>query len=65
MDPKDVEGEWEVQSINNGETDLPYIALEPIAVTKDNIEETVIADGFRTWDEVCTGDYEQYCPADR
>ena len=65
MDPKDVEGEWEVQSINNGEADLPYIALEPIAVTKDNIEETVIADGFRTWDEVCTGDYEQYCPADR
>ena len=58
-------GEWEVQSINNGEADLPYIALEPIAVTKDNIEETVIADGFRTWDEVCTGEYEQYCPADR
>jgi D-xylose transport system substrate-binding protein len=64
-DPKDVEGEWEVQSINNGEADLPYIALEPIAVTKDNIEETVIADGFRTWDEVCTGEYEQYCPEDR
>ena len=63
--PEDVEGEWEVQSINNGEVDLPYIALEPIAVTKDNIEETVIADGFRTWDEVCTGEYEQYCPADR
>jgi D-xylose transport system substrate-binding protein len=63
--PEDVEGEWEVQTINNGETDLPYIALEPIAVTKDNIEETVIADGFRTWDEVCTGDFEQYCPADR
>jgi len=64
-DPKDVEGEWEVQSINNGEADLPYIALEPIAVTKDNIEETVIADGFRTWDEVCTGEYEQYCPENR
>ena len=63
--PEDVEGEWEVQTINNGEADLPYIALEPIAVTKDNIEETVIADGFRTWDEVCTGEYEQYCPADR
>jgi D-xylose transport system substrate-binding protein len=64
-DPKDVEGEWEVQSINNGEADLPYIALEPIAVTKDNIEETVITDGFRTWDEVCTGEYEQYCPENR
>ena len=64
-DPKDVEGDWEVQSINNGEADLPYIALEPIAVTKDNIADTVIADGFRTWDEVCTGEYAQYCPENR
>jgi D-xylose transport system substrate-binding protein len=60
-----VEGDWEVQSINNGEADLPYIALEPIAVTKDNIKETVIEDEFRTWDEICTGEYEQFCPEDR
>ena len=44
-DVEDVEGDWEVQSINNGEADLPYVALEPIAVTKDNIADTVIADG--------------------
>jgi D-xylose transport system substrate-binding protein len=60
-----VEGDWEVQSINNGEADLPYVALEPIAVTKDNIAETVIEDEFRTWDEICTGEFEQYCPEDR
>ena len=60
-----VQGDWEVQSINNGEADLPYIALEPIAVTKDNIAETVIEDGFRTWDEICTGEFEQFCPEDR
>jgi D-xylose transport system substrate-binding protein len=64
-DVESVEGDWEVQSINNGETDLPYIALEPIAVTKDNIADTVIADEFRTWDEICTGEFEQYCPEDR
>ena len=64
-DPESVEGDWEVQSINNGETDLPYIALEPIAVTKDNIADTVIADGFRTWEEICTGEFEQFCPEDR
>jgi D-xylose transport system substrate-binding protein len=63
--PEDVEGDWEVQSINNGEADLPYIALEPIAVTKDNIADTVIEDGFRTWEEICTGEYEQFCPEDR
>lgn len=64
-DVDSVEGDWEVQSINNGEADLPYIALEPIAVTKDNIADTVIADEFRTWDEICTGEFEQYCPEDR
>jgi D-xylose transport system substrate-binding protein len=64
-DPADVEGDWEVQSINNGEADIPYIALTPIAVTKDNVAETVIEDGFRTWDEICTGEFEQFCPEDR
>ena len=64
-DVESVEGDWEVQSINNGEADLPYIALEPIAVTKDNIAETVIEDEFRTWDEICTGEFEQFCPEDR
>ena len=35
---------------------VPYIALVPIAVTVDNILETVIADGFTTIEEICTGD---------
>jgi len=48
--------------INNGERDIPVIMLEPVAVTKDNIASTVIADGFRAWGEICTGEYEQYCP---
>jgi D-xylose transport system substrate-binding protein len=64
-DVEAIEGDWEVLSINNGETDLPYIALTPIAVTKDNIADTVIEDGFRTWEEVCTGEFEQFCPEDR
>lgn len=63
-DVKDLTGDFKVISINNGEADLPYVALTPIAVTKDNIADTVIKDGFRTWAEVCTGDYKQYCPAD-
>jgi ABC-type branched-subunit amino acid transport system substrate-binding protein len=36
--------------------------LTPLAVTADNIEETVIADGFRTWEEICVGEFAQYCP---
>jgi D-xylose transport system substrate-binding protein len=35
---------------------IPYIALVPIAVTADNMADTVIADGFRTKEEICTGD---------
>ena len=52
-------------TINNGASDLPFIKLTPLAVTADNIADTVIADGFRTWDEICVGDFEQYCPTDR
>jgi D-xylose transport system substrate-binding protein len=53
------------QTIHNGMNDIPFIALEPIGVTVDNIAETVIADGFRTWAEICVGDFERYCPDDR
>ncbi len=49
---------------NNGAKDVPSVLLVPVAVTKDNVAETVIADGFRTWAEICVGDFVQYCPAD-
>ncbi|MFT5196324.1 MAG: D-xylose transport system substrate-binding protein, partial [Candidatus Promineifilaceae bacterium] len=52
-------------TLNNGTNDVPFVALAPIGVTASNVAETVIADGFRTWDEICVGDFEQYCPADR
>ncbi len=35
---------------------MPYVALVPIGVTIDNVADTVIADEFRTVDELCTGD---------
>jgi D-xylose transport system substrate-binding protein len=38
-----------------GDGVVPYFALTPIAVTADNIQDTVIADGFRTVEEVCRG----------
>ncbi|TYG34730.1 D-xylose ABC transporter substrate-binding protein [Lonepinella koalarum] len=33
-------------TLNNGLKDVPAYLLDPIAVTKDNIDETVIKDGF-------------------
>jgi D-xylose transport system substrate-binding protein len=39
-----------------GEGVVPYFGLVPIPVTEDNMADTVIADGFRTVEEICTGD---------
>jgi D-xylose transport system substrate-binding protein len=38
--------------VNNGETEVPSIIIPPIAVEKDNIDETVIADGFHRREDV-------------
>jgi D-xylose transport system substrate-binding protein len=43
-------------TVNNETKDVPAVLLEPEAVTIDNINETVIEDGFRTVEEICTGD---------
>jgi D-xylose transport system substrate-binding protein len=39
-----------------GDGVVPYFGLVPIGVTEDNMADTVIADGFRTIEEICTGD---------
>jgi D-xylose transport system substrate-binding protein len=44
---------------SEGDGIVPYFALTPIGVTAENIQETVIEDGFRTVNEVCTGDTAQ------
>ncbi|MDH3705052.1 MAG: substrate-binding domain-containing protein [Acidimicrobiia bacterium] len=36
-----------------GDGVVPYIALVPIGVTADNVADTVVADGFRTLEELC------------
>lgn len=62
---EDVADLAEGNTIEAGSGEIPFVALEPVAVTADNVADTVIADGFRTWEEICTGDFEQYCPEDR
>ena len=47
--------------VDNGATQVPSVLLEPVAVTIDNIQDTVIADGFQTADDVCVGQYAQAC----
>ncbi|MDI1243205.1 MAG: D-xylose ABC transporter substrate-binding protein [bacterium] len=35
------------KTVNNGRVDVPFIYLEPIAVDKDNVDATVIKDGYQ------------------
>jgi len=47
--------------VDNGSLQVPSVLLSPIAVTKDNIKDTVIKDGFLTPGEICTGPYAAAC----
>ncbi|MCQ4086552.1 D-xylose ABC transporter substrate-binding protein [Saccharibacillus sp. JS10] len=38
--------------VNNGKIEVPSVLLQPIGVNASNIDETVIADGFHTREEV-------------
>ncbi len=48
---------------NNGTADIQSVILTPVAVTKANIESTVVADGFWTAAQICTADYASACTA--
>jgi D-xylose transport system substrate-binding protein len=41
--------------------DIPAVLLTPIAVTVDNIEETLVRDGVYTIDEICTPKLRPAC----
>jgi len=47
--------------VENGKTKVPSVLLEPVAVTKGNVKNTVVKDGFITADELCTGSYKSAC----
>lgn len=44
--------ELELHHLNNGARDVPSIFLTPVAVTRDNMDATVIADGWHARDKV-------------
>jgi D-xylose transport system substrate-binding protein len=47
--------------VNNGSGDVPTVLLDPTAVTKDNIKDTIIADGFHPASEICTSAFASAC----
>jgi D-xylose transport system substrate-binding protein len=58
--PKELEG-IATEEVNNGKTEVPSILLKPIAVTKENVKSTVVADGFVETSELCEGVYAAAC----
>ncbi|WP_017605315.1 sugar ABC transporter substrate-binding protein [Nocardiopsis alkaliphila] len=57
-------GEYEITEMEDGGgTAVQAILLEPVAITKDNIGDTVVSDGYYTIEEICTSDYEdtEFC----
>ncbi|GAA3939550.1 sugar ABC transporter substrate-binding protein [Microbacterium soli] len=42
---------------------VPSFLLTPVAVTVDNIKDTVVADGLYTVDQICTAEYAEACAA--
>jgi len=59
-------GEEPPSGLVNGKSDdgarqVPSALLTPVAVTKDNIKDTVLADGFVKREELCAGKYADAC----
>lgn len=46
---------------DNGTEAVPTVFLETVAVTKDNVQDTIIADDFWSVDEICTKEYADAC----
>jgi D-xylose transport system substrate-binding protein len=51
------------KTVNNGSADVPSVLLMPVVVTKDNVEATVVADGFWSADDICTTQFISACAA--
>lgn len=47
--------------VDNGQGKIPSVLLDPVAVTKDTIKDTVVKDGTYTVDQLCKGKYASAC----
>jgi len=49
------------ETVNNEQKDVPSVLLTPVAVTKDNINDTIVKDGFWKPSQICTKQYAADC----
>ncbi len=50
-----------VNTVNNGFKDVDGVLLDPVAVTVENIADTIVADGFWPVAEICAGATSSAC----
>jgi D-xylose transport system substrate-binding protein len=51
--------------VDNERKNVPTILIQPKTIRADDVADTVVADDFVSWDDVCVGEYAQFCPEDR
>ncbi|MEA2430190.1 MAG: D-xylose transport system substrate-binding protein [Thermoleophilaceae bacterium] len=49
------------RKVNNGSSNVPSELLTPVEVTKSNIKDTVVKDGFYKITEICKGQFAAAC----
>jgi D-xylose transport system substrate-binding protein len=49
------------QKVDNGSEQVPSVLLDTLSITPDNVESTIVKDGFLTADQICTGPYAKEC----
>jgi D-xylose transport system substrate-binding protein len=49
------------QQVDNGKKKVPSVILAPVAVTKDQIKDTIVKDEFWTPAQICTAKYASAC----
>jgi D-xylose transport system substrate-binding protein len=51
------------QKVNNGRKQVPSALLPTTAITKNNVNQTVVKDGYLKVNDICTGPYASACKA--
>jgi D-xylose transport system substrate-binding protein len=54
VDGEDVTGTTDFQGVKS-------FIFDPVVVTKDNVKDTVVADGFYKAEDICTADFADAC----
>jgi D-xylose transport system substrate-binding protein len=49
--------------VNNGQKDVASVLLTPVAVTKENIKDTIVKDNFLKTSDICSGPAASACSA--